>query len=433
MAKRVKYRKTSKGASNKLYDDIIYSGAPIRKYFSQFYMDYAYLNQAGLPPSTAAIRNFQLSKLASYTQASLGGATQKALDLNYFLLSQGSFNSKNPNSVIEQSIDAIYNQIIPSIVGSGILRKSNQQNLTTQESTLLKIQLLERELQGLNNQLNLTDTIDSNRINLLHSLIKQVPGVTVQQVLDNFWGIQGDILEEIGVAWAEKNIPQNLNLQGVKTVNVGNINIGGTGAAGFDLAFFDLSKIITDNVQINYKLDSQSKTQSLKDFLDWLPKYNGNKQVIISNSQLAQLQQYILLKAQAKSGKNQLPWNKTSKNTQVGINDLDQSIMPVKALKHIYDLRVDTQNHPVWKAERDLKVQAQSYNALMNYGLATALNKVMHLSAQGNQLVLTRDGFMTYTQRIKQLFDSNPGKYIKVQGWVHMDNKLLSNKFIVTF
>jgi hypothetical protein len=76
----------------------------------------------------------------------LSNASYKAKVLNRFLLDKGTFNLKQPNAQIEKSLDTIYNQIIPGIVGSGILTKKGKQNITEHQNALLKIQLLEREL-----------------------------------------------------------------------------------------------------------------------------------------------------------------------------------------------------------------------------------------------------------------------------------------------
>ena len=54
-----------------------------------------------------------------------------------------------------------------------------------------------------------------------------------------------------------------------------------------------------------------------------------------------------------------------------------------------------------------VKDSSPDYNALANYGLATVMNKVLHLSKEGNQFVLTPYGFMTFSERIKQLLKTN--------------------------
>jgi hypothetical protein len=48
-----------------------------------------------------------------------------------------------------------------------------------------------------------------------------------------------------------------------------------------------------------------------------------------------------------------------------------------------------------------VKDSSDDYNALANYGLATVMNKVLHLSTEGNQYVLTPYGFMTFSARMK--------------------------------
>ena len=45
---------------------------------------------------------------------------------------------------------------------------------------------------------------------------------------------------------------------------------------------------------------------------------------------------------------------------------------------------------------------------MANYGLATVLSKILHLSSdKGNQYLLTPQGFVTYPERIEYLFNKH--------------------------
>ena len=58
------------------------------------------------------------------------------------------------------------------------------------------------------------------------------------------------------------------------------------------------------------------------------------------------------------------------------------------------------------------------------------MNKVLHLSEQGNQFVLTPFGFMTFSARMKQLLKTN--NYIAlIQGNVAINKYTMSNKYNV--
>ena len=46
---------------------------------------------------------------------------------------------------------------------------------------------------------------------------------------------------------------------------------------------------------------------------------------------------------------------------------------------------------------------SSKYDAIANYGLATALVKTLHLDKHGNQYLLTPSGFISYTERMTQL------------------------------
>ena len=49
----------------------------------------------------------------------------------------------------------------------------------------------------------------------------------------------------------------------------------------------------------------------------------------------------------------------------------------------------------------------------------------MHIdNYEGNQLILTPNGFMTFAQRINQIFQKNPNGYISLSGSVFSNGRL---------
>ena len=135
------------------------------------------------------------------------------------------------------------------------------------------------------------------------------------------------------------------------------------------------------------------------------------------------------LNIQAKSGKNQLPWNTLSKNTNISIGEFDAvdglelSVLRTFELLHALD-----QEKPKDQWVTDNRLE---YNALANYGLATVLSKILHLSERGNQYLLTPSGFITYPERLSQLFKTN-SSVVKVRGDVTINNSTLSKMYAVS-
>ena len=68
---------------------------------------------------------------------------------------------------------------------------------------------------------------------------------------------------------------------------------------------------------------------------------------------------------------------------------------------------------------------------LADYGLATVLFKILHLEEQGNQYLLTPEGFTTYTQRIKTLMEKRQSR-IHIKGKVTINSNTLGTDYDVT-
>ena len=125
-----------------------------------------------------------------------------------------------------------------------------------------------------------------------------------------------------------------------------------------------------------------------------------------------------------------MPWNQNA-STSISIGEYDKTDGLAISVYHTFHLL-----HSLNNVENDVqpwmvKDTGADYNALANYGLATVMNKVLHLSEQGNQFVLTPYGFMTFSARMKQLLKTN--NYIAlIQGSVVINNTTMSNKYKVS-
>ena len=67
---------------------------------------------------------------------------------------------------------------------------------------------------------------------------------------------------------------------------------------------------------------------------------------------------------------------------------------------------------------------------LADYGLASCLFKILHLEEQGNQYLLTPNGFVTYTERMAKLMENRKSR-VHIKGRVTVDSNTLNNQYTV--
>ena len=219
--------------------------------------------------------------------------------------------------------------------------------------------------------------------------------------MKNLNQFQGELLEEIGTAWFNQRIPRELNLQAVTTAKVykQGATKQGSGQLIQDMLIFSTDNTdILNDVQITYIIGKDNKkTVSLGEFLNLLQNYSGSEQIKIDDEAYDMLVARSEMGIQAKSGKNQLPWNKNAQN-KISISDfaargrrnptIAKAFLLLNELKQLTDRVQDVTDQP---------------QLMANYGLATCFSKFMHLNATGNQYLLTPKGFMTYYDRIMEL------------------------------
>ncbi len=298
--------------------------------------------------------------------------------------------------------------------------KSLSSQLSRLQSTLkIKSAAYEDNLQKIENAimtLNKMKSLNNNSFNQFWTNISQ---------------IQGDLLEELGTGWFNERIPKDVNL---KMVATGNISLNTsksnrhTGQLIQDMLAIDISSADLDNVHVEYWIgENEHKTIPLRQFLDRIETYSGNEKIIINDNGYDAMLKLSALNVQAKSGLNQLPWN-VNASTSVAISEYspksdDSHLSVLETFQLLY--RLDTEvPTDVWVNNSDPNGY---YQALANYGLATALYKVMHIdNYEGNQLLLTPKGFMTFSQRINEIFKKHPNGYISLNGQVFSNGKLNS-------
>ena len=245
---------------------------------------------------------------------------------------------------------------------------------------------------------------------------------------------QGETLEEIGTAWFNERIPKNLEMRAVST---GKVYYGGGkhGVAGQliqDILFVNLNApdILNDKM-ISFTIGKNKKEQkyemSLSEFFDFLEKYSGSEQVKLDDAGYDLVLAAAEMGIQAKSGKDQLPWNPNKSNrisiANFGNDDHSPSVkrafLLLQELKHLCD-RVND--------------KSEQYNLMANYGLATCFAKFLHMDDLGNQYLLTRDGFISYYDRIMNLHNQY-GSIFTISGndGITLDDNTVSTSHNVSF
>lgn len=401
-----------------LYNEVLKANAPIRKTHSEFFGDYADLNNY-LPPSQQVIRNYQLGRLELFQKIAIKDA-EKTQQINKFLQSAGRFNRSNEfDKAIENAIDQIYNNILPEIRTSGALSQNTLiANDALRKRTIERLFQLEILLKQLQN--NTGELISGTYINQLHSLFQEIPGTTVEEVMKHFFLLQGEILEELGTKWFNDKIPKNIQ---VKAISTGQLNISKKGQHISDMIILNIDEVnIQDSIEISFKIGQkgENKTLSLKNFLSLLETYTGTNQIILQDSELDKLTQFIVMGIQAKSGARQKPWNVHSKNTWVSIRDFK-----VDSIIYVFQ-RLDDLRRSWDQNNKQMKIQSPAYQAFADYGVASVLDKILHLSQSDNQYLLTPKGFITYTERILEMYKGE--KYSFTMKQVKLDDNLFRKK-----
>lgn len=405
-----------------LFDEVLRKSAPIRKTHNEFFGDYSDLNNF-TAPGEDAIRNYQLAKLEAFQMASIKDS-QKANKLNAYFQSTGSFNESSEfEKTVSEAVSRIYDNILPDIRTSGALSKNYlKSNRALYDRTLKSLKDLYIQLNILREKAGLP--ISGTYIDKLNSLFDEIPGTTVPEIMKNFFLLQGEILEEIGTEWFNERIPKDLQIQAIST---GQLNISGKGQSISDILIFDMDKInsnIAENVKIKFKIGKNGTQQTLplKEFLSLMDSYYGSEQIVLEQPQLNKLMKSVVMGVQAKSGVNQKPWNIGSKNTWVSI----KSFSP-PSIVYVFERLNSLQQS--WDPEsKQIKVVSPAYQAFADYGVASMLSKILHLTQTENQYLLTPSGFITYTDRIIELYRGS-GYYFTVKN-VKLNKDIFKDKAV---
>ena len=405
-----------------LYREVLYSNAPVLKIHDNFYGEYKQFQDLEAPSPTQ-IAEYQRSKLMQF-QAQAFKQDNKTDLINKFLQFNGvlATSSDEYDQIVYSKMNDLFAQI-NQLISKGYMSKNLRADLATNkklEQTLVaKLQILSNTLNILRSQANMT--ISSLYIDQLDAIIKELPQGDIDLVLRTLYHLKGDILEEVGVEWFNKRIPQDFN---VKAFSTGSVR-GKTGQLIQDLLVVDMDNIDLLTMDIEFKVGNIKQSLPLEEFLKKVENYSGSEQIVINSEEEQLIQSISLLGIQAKSGVNQLPWNTGTKNTWVSIQgDNGQLDLYCIFLDHMEKLRNSTD----WDGIKNIKKESSAYTAMANYELAKSLSKVLHLSQMANQYVLTPNGFMPFVSRILELYEKKGGSnnknyYFSFGGKIQLTDK----------
>lgn len=404
---------------------------------------YSLLNQVKVP-STVTIRAYQIEKIEEFEKTTLEKKFQ-----NLDNMAKNNFNNvinsfKNDES---QVINQMLENFVTKMNSFYYVDRSKNKSERSWQYLRKNLAALEEALSLLMKELSIPKTNAFGMPTVLQSTLEYIQATLAACGIDSLDAaavngflkkvnqIKGDTLEELGVAYFRQ-----LGIPNIGSIRLGSVFLNTNKKEGRykgqliqDLIAFDTnSPDIINDVEVEYKPIGSNvyiKAPISKLFAD-IEKANGNsKQISITDETYDVLLRLRSINIQAKSGKNQLPWNQNV-STRVSIGEYDKVDKLAISVYHTFNLL-----HSLKSAENSvqpwmIKGVSEDYNALANYGLATVMNKVLHLSEQGNQFVLTPFGFMTFSARMKQLLKTN--NYIAlIQGNVAINKDTMSNKYNV--
>lgn len=401
-----------------------------------FWDAYEALNDVNIP-SPNEIQTYQLNKIKAFEESAGKNNNNKFQAINQLFLSGEvntleGYNEENKMGHIGKAILQVV-----SLIGEFrdltkySLQKDNELRYEQAQAKLIELHSF---LTNFKSQIGVNSMVYDTDLAALESLIhhnslRSFNQAEMKRWIDNLNRIQGELVEEMGVAFYAKKIPQDLELTAVSSGKLfyqGGA-FGGKGALVQDMMVLDTSAAKDLSIEVSYKIDGKTYTRTLEQFLDMIQNSTETKQISIDDSLYEVLLDLSVLNIQAKSGINQKPWNIESGRTAFSISEyIDEAKGSVGlGVKRTFQLLQSLQSEPHPNNSAWLESSHNDYDALANYGLATVLYKVLHLSEHGNQYLLTPSGFIKYSTRVQQLF-STKNSMIKLTQSIIIDDDLLS-------
>lgn len=409
-----------------------YSGSP----------QYSLLNKVVVPDATA-IRAYQIEKIEEFEQAASVRYTKlDGVAKGNFASVIGSFESDE-----SQVINTMLENFVTKMNSFYYVNKGDNKSERDWNYLRNNLKRLEQSLLSLMQQLQVPSTNAFGMPTVLQTTLEEVQSTlaacqigsldvgVVNAFLKKVNQIKGDTLEELGVAYFRQ-----LKIPNIESIRLGSVYLNTDGRNGRHkgqliqdlIAYNVMSPDVLNDVEVEYRpvgSDTMIKAPLSQLFAD-IERANGSsKQITITDETYDVLLKLQSINVQAKSGKNQLPWNQNA-STSVSIGEYDKVDNLALSVYHTFDLLHSLNNAETKTQPWMVKDSSDDYNALANYGLATVMSKVLHLSTEGNQYVLTPYGFMTFSARMKQLLKTN--NYIALlQSNVMVNKTTMTNKYKV--
>lgn len=404
-----------------------------------FWGKYVELNNVEVP-SLDAIQQYQLSKIQMFQQQATQRAASKYGNINT-LFKSGTINSLplEYSQDESQTLDKVITKLV-TLLNSTYSGK-NKDGSFNYERLNNQLNALRQTIEATNNALISAgaDGIPSQYLDKINETISacgigDLSGETLSTWFKQLNLFKGNLVEDLGVEWLKaQKIPN------ITTLNTGSLNLQGEVSQGRhrgqliqDLMMLDTSIPDIGNIPITYKPtggDNYIDSTINQLLADMASASGGSKQISITDEGYDTLLSLSALNIQAKAGLNQKPWNE-NKNTSVSISEFDTSdglaVSAYKTFELLHELDQDVHN----SNEDWVKTSSNDYNMLADYGLATCLFKILHLEEQGNQYLLTPDGFVTYTERMAKLMENRRSR-VHIKGRVTVDSNTLNNQYTV--
>lgn len=403
--------------SDLYYKKDLYSGA-------DFYDKYKFLSNVNFP-SNEQIANFQLRQIKQ--QFPVDGKLQKIvkrmnLDMMVPVVDRD-------NEVVDKVIQSIENALglwyqsndphsaakIHSTISSDVLQ-GLQVNLSQYEGLLQNLQDVYSKLNT--SEYNNSDFIRTrleqinDAIQRLQADISSYKAGTFQPISNpgnNEEGylakavnlghdLKGKYLEIAATNWFEDKLPSN-----IRVVDVGNITglsydiFGGAKSKGkqlrTDIMGFD--KGLAQQIYIEYELNGQKVTTTIWEMLERIKQNSGNDSISLNSTDYSQIQKALVFGAQAKSGKGQAIFNRTS-TTLRGVIQENLPMGYAKALNALTEIASNSESRIINKSK--------NYDALFNYLLGKQMGYII---GKENNLVVTRKGVQTIYEYMKDQWEQS--------------------------
>lgn len=389
-------------------------------------------------PRESEIRKFQVEKIKDFQQIAL---SNKFAGMNNF--AQGNFQEliSKFESDETKEIDKAITDLVTRFNSVKYYIKGKNADSTRSEKEWHNIQVrLQNMINALKNIINKvgeSTPILESELKELQYLLDQAgmgnKGNTeeVRQFINKAHLKKGNLLEEIGVAWI-----RSLNVPEIESIRLGTVYEDTiskkTGKAEAwliqDILAYDKEDTRLDSITVEYRIAGKPEdgyqTCTLRKLFEIIENANEKSETVhITDNTLTAIMTLNSLAIQAKSGKDQLPWNVNAR-TSVSICDFSNETLGLAlGINRTFQLLKQLNNLDYGSQPWSIKDTSEDYQALANYGLATVMNKVLHLSEKDNQYLLTAYGWKTYPERVEELF-KKLGKIATIQDTVNLSGNL---------